>query len=120
MIKTKHLFLVSVLALSVYAPTSHAESYIDGVGHKLARGFGNLFTGLVEIPKNIVNASNKTNPVIGFTGGLVMGTLDTLGRTTSGIVDILSSPIPSKPLAYPEMVWNDFNKNTTYFGCCGK
>lgn len=114
MLKAKHVFLVAALAVNAYAPASHAEGYIDGVSHKLARGFSNLFTGLGEVPKNMVNASNKTNPVVGSTGGLMMGTIDTLGRTASGIVDVLSSPIPSKSLVQPEFVWNDFNKNTSY------
>lgn len=114
MFKHKHLFLISVLALNCYAPASQADGYIADVSHKLTRGFGNLFTGLGEVPKNIVNASNKTNPVVGGVGGLLMGTVDTLGRTSSGIFDVITSPFPTKSLVQPEYVWSDFNKSTSY------
>ena len=114
MFKHKYLFLVSVLAMNCYVPVSQADEYVDNVSHKFYRGFGNLFTGIGEVPKNIVNATNKTNPVIGFTGGLVMGTVDTLARTATGIFDIVTSPIPTKSLVQPEYVWSNFNENTTY------
>ncbi len=78
------------------------------------RGSANLFTGLAEVPKNMVDASRKTNPVTGSTGGLIMGTLDTLGRTTTGIFDIITSPFPTKSLVQPEYVWQDFEKPTSY------
>jgi len=112
--KFKTALFASCLALGIYAPASQAEGYFSAVSSKFLRGSTNLFTGLGEIPKNIVNASNKTNPVVGGTGGMVMGTLDTLGRTTSGIIDIISSPLPSKSLVQPEYVWNDFSKQTSY------
>lgn len=114
MLNSKHLFLVAAIASSCYAPLSQAEGYMADVGHKFVRGFSNLFGGIGEVPKNIVNASNKTNPVIGGSGGLMMGTLDTLGRTASGIVDVITSPIPTKSLVQPEFVWEDFNHDTKY------
>lgn len=114
MFKHKHLFLVSILAISSYAPASQAEDYMGEVSQKFTRGAANLFTGIGEVPKNIVNASSKTNPVVGGVGGLMMGTVDTLGRTASGIFDIITSPIPTKSLVQPEYVWTDFNKNTSY------
>ncbi len=114
MFNRKHLFLVSVLAIGSYAPASQAEGYLDDVSHKLTRGFSNLFTGLGEVPKDMVNASEKTNPVVGSVGGLMLGTLDTLGRTASGVFDVVTSPIPTKSMVQPEYVWNDFNKSTSY------
>jgi putative exosortase-associated protein (TIGR04073 family) len=115
MLKFNHALAIATVVTSAYASMSHAdESYASQVSGKFSRGFANLFTGLGEVPKNMVDASNKTNPVVGFTGGLVMGTLDTLGRTTSGIFDVITSPIPTKSLVQPEYVWQDFNQPTAY------
>jgi putative exosortase-associated protein (TIGR04073 family) len=114
MLKHKHLFLASVLAISAYAPASQADGYVSSVSEKFTRGVSNMFTGLGEVPKNIVNISNQTNPVIGSTGGLLVGTLNTLGRTASGVFDIVTSPLPTKSMVQPENVWTDFDKNTSY------
>jgi putative exosortase-associated protein (TIGR04073 family) len=114
MLKHKHLFLISVLAINAYAPASQAEGYAADVSHKFTRGVSNLFTGLGEVPKNIVNTTNKTNPVVGGVGGLLLGTLDTLGRTATGVFDVVTSPFPTKSLVQPEYVWTDFNKSTSY------
>lgn len=93
---------------------SQASDYFTGVGDKFLRGSANLFPGLGEEPKNIANASDNTNPVVGSIGGLVMGTLDTLGRTASCIVDISRSPVPSESLVQPEYVWNELDQPTVY------
>ncbi len=110
----KSFFLTAVLAMAAYAPASQADGYFSEVGDKVTRGFANLFTGIGEVPKNIVGASKKTNPVVGGTGGLIMGTLDTLGRTASGVFDIITSPLPTKSLVEPAYVWEDFDKDTSY------
>lgn len=114
MYQLKTALFASILAINSYVPASQASDYFTGVGDKFLRGSANLFTGLGEVPKNIANASDNTNPVVGSVGGLVMGTLDTLGRTASGIVDIISSPVPSESLVQPEYVWNDFTQPTAY------
>lgn len=113
--KLTHILLLSTFMLGAYTPSSQADdSYLSQVAEKFTRGTANLFTGLGEVPKNIVNASEKTNAVVGSTGGLIMGTLDTLGRTASGIFDILSSPLPTESLIQPEYVWQDFKQPTSY------
>lgn len=110
----KSVLLTAVLATATYAPASQADGYFSEVGDKVTRGFANMFTGLGEVPKNILGASKKTNPVVGGTGGLVMGTLDTLGRTASGVFDVITSPIPTKSLVEPAYIWQDFDKDTSY------
>ncbi|WP_305908740.1 exosortase system-associated protein, TIGR04073 family [Methylomarinum sp. Ch1-1] len=113
--KLPHVFLLCTLTISAYTPAIQADdNYTSQVAEKFTRGTANLFTGLGEVPKNIVNASEKTNAVVGSTGGLIMGTLDTLGRTASGIFDILSSPLPTESLIQPEYVWQDFKQPTSY------
>ncbi|WP_434111664.1 exosortase system-associated protein, TIGR04073 family [Methylocaldum sp. GT1TLB] len=110
----KSLTLTVALAIAAHAPASHADGYFSEVGNKFTRGFANLFTGIGEVPKNIVGASKKTNPVVGSAGGLIMGTLDTLGRTASGVFDVITSPIPTKSLVEPAYVWENFEKSTSY------
>jgi len=115
MAKFNRMLLAAALVASVYAPISHADGYVSDVSAKFTRGFANLFTGIGEVPKNIADASSKTNPVVGGTGGLINGTLHTLGRTATGIFDVITSPIPTESLVQPEYVWEDFKKPTTYF-----
>ncbi|MGX2041205.1 exosortase system-associated protein, TIGR04073 family [Methylocaldum sp. MU1018] len=110
----KSLVLTAALAIAAYAPASQAEGYFSDVTNKLTRGAANMFTGIGEVPKNLVNVSKESNPVIGSTGGLIMGALNTLGRTASGLVDVITSPIPSKSLVEPAYVWESFEKPTTY------
>ncbi|MEF3074419.1 exosortase system-associated protein, TIGR04073 family [Methylobacter sp. Wu1] len=119
MYKFKPMGLALVLAVGIYAPVSQADneqSYFDQVGDKFLTGSANLFTGIGEVPKNIVNMSKDTNPIVGATGGLIYGTLHTLGRTASGVFDVLTSPIPTKSMAEPKYVWSDFDQTTTYGG----
>ncbi len=114
MIKTNGLLLVTALTSGIYMPVSHAEGYVSDVSTKFTRGAANLFTGLGEVPKNIAYVSNKTNPIAGGPGGLVLGTLHTLGRTATGIFDIITSPLPTDSLIQSEYVWDDFGKPSTY------
>lgn len=117
MYKFKPIAMALVLAFGAYAPSSHAEeSYFSQVGDKFLTGFANIFTGIGEVPKNIVDASKKTNPVVGSTGGLINGTLHTLGRTASGVFDVITSPIPTKSMVEPKYVWSEFDQTTTYGG----
>jgi hypothetical protein len=37
-----------------------------------------------------------------------------LGRTGCGIVDLITFPIPTKPIAYPVYIWDNFDIDTTY------
>jgi putative exosortase-associated protein (TIGR04073 family) len=115
MLKFNRMLLATALMFSVYAPLSHAEGYVSDVSAKFTRGFANLFTGIGEVPKNIVYVSDKTNPIAGGPGGLVLGTLHTLGRTATGIFDVITSPVPTDSLVQSEYVWEDFNQPTTYF-----
>jgi putative exosortase-associated protein (TIGR04073 family) len=115
MFKSNRTLSAALLAFCVYAPIGHAEGYVSDVSSKFTRGAANLFTGIVEVPKNIVYVSEKTNPVAGGPGGLVLGTLHTLGRTATGIFDVITSPIPTESLVQAEYVWEDFEQPTTYF-----
>lgn len=105
-----------VSAEEVYTPaaTPSEKPYFTKVTDKFIGGFTNLFTGLVEVPKNIADSSKKTNFVVGAAGGLLNGTLHTLGRTAAGVFDVLTAPIPIASMVEPQYVWSDFDKPTTY------
>jgi putative exosortase-associated protein (TIGR04073 family) len=115
--KFKSIGLALVLSCGLYAPASQAdESYLHQTSDKFLTGFANIFTGIGEVPKNIVNTSKDTNPIVGATGGLIMGTLHTLGRTASGVFDVITSPIPTKSMVEPKYAWSEFDQTTTYGG----
>ena len=69
-------FLVFVGLVSTYAPLTQAEiselpaaqtanmqprNYGEKVGNKALNAVANLTTGVLEIPKNIINTTNKSN-----------------------------------------------------------
>jgi putative exosortase-associated protein (TIGR04073 family) len=97
------------------------RSYGQKIGHKLLRGFANMTTAVVELPKNVINATNAggiggegSNFLWGISGGSIKGIVDMIGRTGSGIVDVLTFPLPTKSIPKPEYPWEQFNEDTSY------
>jgi putative exosortase-associated protein (TIGR04073 family) len=90
------------------------KTYGAQVGEKAMNGVTNLGTAWMEIPKNVVNTTQETNIIYGIIGGLGMGIFNTVGRMSTGLIDLVSAPIPSDPLVNPVRPWNDFDKRTTY------
>jgi putative exosortase-associated protein (TIGR04073 family) len=91
-------------------------SYGEIIGNKALNGFANLSTAWLELPKNIINTMNQSNFFYGVFGGFLKGLVNTLGRAGCGIADILTIPIPTKPIAYPVYIWDDFDIDTSYGG----
>lgn len=115
----KVTFPILLLSLLMVSTSSFAEeleqhSYGSQVGHKALNGFVNLTTGILEIPKNIINTVNDSNIVLGSVGGLMKGIVHTLGRVGVGFTDLITAPIPTKPIAQPVYIWDDFDLDTTY------
>ena len=96
------------------ADESQHRSYGSKVGNKALNAFANLTTGVLEIPKNMINTSNKSNIFYGIVGGLFKGLVHTAGRIGVGIADLVTIPLPTKPIAYPAYIWDDFDIDTTY------
>ena len=102
------------------APASNVDdslqqaSYGRKIGKKALSGWTNLSLGLLEIPKNIINTTNQSNFFYGISGGFIKGTVNTLGRMGVGIIDLLTFPLPTKPIAYPLFIWDNFDVDTTY------
>ena len=105
---------------SAYTPIAGADdsrqqsSYGEKVGNKALNAFANLTTSTLEMPKNIINTMNQSNFFYGVFGGFIKGLVNTLGRTGCGIADLITFPLPTRPIAYPVYIWDDFDVDTSY------
>ncbi len=97
-----------------FAAEQEPQSYGAKVGHKALNGFANIATGILEIPKNVINTTNQSNIVYGVFGGVLKGIINTGGRIVVGVTDLITAPLPTKPIVYPVYVWDDFDADTTY------
>jgi hypothetical protein len=109
------------------------DRYVRQVGDKALNGFTNVITGPLEMPKSIINQinynygnsgnnmdsyNNSNNPdnniVYGVIGGVISGTLNATGRIMTGVTDLVTAPLPTKPIVQPRYVWDDFDKTNSY------
>lgn len=108
------LILATVLiTLSSVSQAEH-KSYGDQVGEKALNGVANIGTAVLEIPKSIINTINESNFVYGVAGGILKGILNTGGRIIVGVTDLVTAPLPTKPIVHPVRVWDDFDAETSY------
>lgn len=111
---------ISILFAGLLITTSSSlfaeeqQSYGSKVGYKTLNGFTNIITAVLEIPKNIINTTNQSNIAYGAVGGLAKGILNTAGRLSSGVADLVTFPLPTKPIAQPTYIWKDFDADTSY------
>jgi putative exosortase-associated protein (TIGR04073 family) len=92
------------------------SSYANQVGDKALNGFANMTTAPLELPKSIINYTNEpdSNIVYGVFGGIISGALNATGRVMTGFTDLITAPLPTKPIVQPRYVWDDFDKTNTY------
>lgn len=118
MLKLSRIFVFILFAGMVQATWADHQpepvSYGGKVGNKALSAFANLTTCVLEIPKNIINTSNKSNVFYGVIGGLFKGLVHTAGRIGVGVADLITIPLPTKPIAQPEYIWDDFDVDTHY------
>jgi len=98
----------------VHPSQSFGSSYGSKVGNKALNSFANMTTGILEIPKNIINTTNKSNVFYGIAGGTFKGIFNMAGRLGVGIADLVTIPLPTKPVTYPLYVWDDFDVDTSF------
>ncbi|SEL54246.1 exosortase system-associated protein, TIGR04073 family [Nitrosovibrio tenuis] len=113
----KNMFkaLLVLSALFFFSPqAAMAEGYAEKAGEKLTDGVANAVTGVLEFPKTVIVDSQSQGPAYGMTFGLVKGMWNTIFRTGVGIFDAVTFMIPTKTLVTPKVVWQDFNKPTTF------
>jgi len=80
----------------------------------------NVLTGWMEVPKNIAVEWKKTEPFTGTIMGTIKGLGWGVGRTATGVYDIITFPLPIpegyKPLMEPEFILPDlWGKDLPYF-----
>ncbi|MDP3281103.1 MAG: exosortase system-associated protein, TIGR04073 family, partial [Nitrosomonas sp.] len=86
-------------------------------GMKILSGVANVATGWMELPKNISIWNQKNNNMLSdFTEGVLWGVVHTAGRTASGAVDLATFWLPTFPTPSPIFVWDDFSKESDYYG----
>lgn len=78
-------------------------------GDKLVRGLANVFTGFLELPRNVYNTTREENMLTGWTVGLGKGFGYTLLRMGAGLYETVSFPFQApkgyRPIVLPEFVW---------------
>jgi putative exosortase-associated protein (TIGR04073 family) len=110
----RRLFPAAVIAaaLLLNASMANAQRYGDEyrdtstfgrMQHKLGRGLANLFTGVVEIPKNISREWRKSDPATGIIVGGVKGVGWAATRTAVGAFETVTFPVPAPPNYEPIM-----------------
>ncbi len=106
--------LLLTVTFSVSAQEMESPTYGEKVKAKAGSGVVNVVSAPLEIPKSIVNITNDSNFIFGIVGGGIEGLLNTAGRIANGVSDLVTAPVPTKPVVYPERVWEDMNAETTY------
>ena len=104
-------FVAAVLVLGS-ATTVSAEPMEAGKAFtKLTRGFINIITGWVEIPKRIQETSQTSGAAAGFTWGLLRGIGHGFIRTAAGFYEFFTFPFPAppgyEPVIQPEYVFTE-------------
>ena len=101
--------IVCVALLMIFSLTT--TCFAQDMGKKLARGFVNILTGWVELPKNIYDASVEDNIFSGLTVGLVKGIGMAIVRTGAGVYETITFPFPIPedfaPVLEPEYVFGE-------------
>ena len=119
---TRRAALMGSLAACVVlstAPSAFAEPMDAGKAFtKLTRGFINIVTGWVEIPKRISETSRSAGAWSGYTWGLLRGLGHGFIRTAAGFYEFVTFPFPAppgyEPVIQPEYVFTSEPENSQY------
>lgn len=111
----RYLGCAAVL-LALTGSAQAADSYAGRIGNKFGTGIVNVATGIGEIPRNIYVVSNQEGPAVGIPVGFFKGLFQSFGRMGVGVMDMTTFFIPTKPMLTPPMVWENFDKETSYNG----
>jgi putative exosortase-associated protein (TIGR04073 family) len=94
MVKRLSAVLVAIMLLSFTAAAHAQDSVVDGMAAKFQRGVVNTFTGWVEFPMQIKKGydegfmDNEDQKLVGALVGIIDGFFHSIGRTTSGMLDL--------------------------------
>lgn len=100
----KKAIVLSVLFCFVFSFTAQADdvwqmaqskSYGRKAGGMLGRGLLNVVTCFVDIPVQTVKGTHETKPeFVGAVGGFAKGTVCTIVRAASGVIDVATFWVP--------------------------
>ena len=78
---------------------------------KFTRGFINIVTGWVEIPKRVQETSYNSGAAAGYTWGILRGIGHGFIRTLAGCYELLTFPFPAppgyEPVIQPEYIFTN-------------
>jgi len=106
------LVIAALLFFSPQASMAANENYVEHVGSKIAHGIANIVTGIGEVPKNMMIETKEKGAAYGIPVGFVVGIVEGIGRTLTGALDLVTFPIPTKPIIYPDFIWKEWDKKT--------
>lgn len=102
--------VVLFLSLAVSPNASAVDFESDKAFTKLLRGAINVITGWVELPKRILETSETSGAVTGFTWGTLRGLGYGFTRTAGGAYEVVTFPFPAPsgylPIMDPEYVFS--------------
>lgn len=101
-----------------YQQQDRPRTYGQKIGTKALNGLVNIPTGMLEVPKGVINLANSdgSNFIYALVGGTLEGSLNALYRTSMGVVDLATFLIPTQPIVQPQYVWEDFYDEKTTYG----
>ncbi|MCX8036007.1 MAG: exosortase system-associated protein, TIGR04073 family [Candidatus Sumerlaeia bacterium] len=89
----------------------YKRSVMAQITRKLIRGICNVGFGWCEVPRNIHIAIEDIDPFTGTIVGLFRGTGQAIVRTTWGVWEVLTFPIPFpseyRAMVKPEVIWQE-------------
>lgn len=103
------LLIVAGCIIPAFAQeTQRPEVVVEKMSYKLARGFTNAATCIVEFPKQIYLTS-RDRGAVGFAIGPLKGIGMTLYRGFAGVTETVLFLVPQPgyydPMIYPDFVW---------------
>lgn len=107
---------VALLIVAGAVPAAAEPMEAGKAFSKLTRGFVNVITGWVEVPKRIQETTQASGAAAGFTWGLLRGIGHGFIRTAAGAYEFFTFPFPAppgyEPVIQPEYVFTNSSPET--------
>jgi putative exosortase-associated protein (TIGR04073 family) len=87
--------ILPLIFIAAYAVCGYAQEAEDA-GERLAEGIEETATGWTEVPEEIVETSEESNPVEGLTVGAVKGAGEAVVETAEGAVKAATFYLPDE------------------------
>lgn len=93
---------------AVAAEESESESMMTKMADNMGRGFVNVLTGWMEVPRGLWYEGSR-NPYYGHVVGLINGSFLTVARTAGGVADLATFGLTGPGIygeSFPVYVWD--------------